>query len=198
MVLDGVIEPFKVQAQQLEELYASKITAIVETEDRLDFPDGIGILFKRKARHLFDVYQLIEDIPKTPKLVDLEMLHNLVLLFGMTRIDRFEYRRGDAIGEYTAEQFERELVPVVPRDAMTATSEEIKLAIRKFFDATIFNWGEPEYSFIESFRKKLFRPEDLFGKGDISSNMKNIYYYKEIMDKVVPVKGMGKKRGKKK
>lgn len=200
MTSGGIIAPFKVQTQKLEELYASKITAIVEVEDdeRVDFPEGIGILFKRKARHLFDLYKLIDDISHNKNPIKLTLLHNLVVLFGMTRIRGFEYRRGDAIGEYTEKQFEEELVPVISQDAITADPEHVKWAIRKFFDSHIFNWGEREYRFVEDYKNNLFRPEDLFGKGTIASQLKTMHYYKEIMKEVVPLRKLNKRKSKRK
>ncbi|HED07790.1 MAG TPA: hypothetical protein ENI57_06730 [Ignavibacteria bacterium] len=125
------------------------------------------------------------DIAEKKTEIKFELLHELVVLFGMTRIKNFEYRRGDALGEYTEEQFVVELYPVLSGDAIP-DPEVIKWEVRKFFDARIFNWSEKEHRFIEDFKHKLFRPEDLFGKGDVANQIKNMHYYKEIMEKIIP------------
>ena len=176
--------PFSIQTLRPEELYASKVLAIVEGKLRLDFPGKIGLLFKRKIRHLYDVYLLASDVESGEKVFNLKKFHMLVLLFGLTRIDGFEFFRGNSIGSYDDSDIERELISVTPRGIKIPTAREMKWVVRKFFDDHVFNYSKLEHRFIEDFNGKNFRPEDLFGSGVIARNLKKTHYYKEILGKV--------------
>jgi hypothetical protein len=181
---DEIIPSFKVQSLMQEELYASKVLAMVDATERLDFPGKIGLMFKRKIRHLFDVYLLADEILNDDSKVDVYQLHNLVVLFGMSRIANFQYFRGNAIGSYTQDDISNELRSVVPRDVPIASIKDMKWVVRKFLDRHIYNWSEPEHRFIEDFVAGNFRPADLFGSGTISKSLIGMQYYKEILGKV--------------
>ena len=186
--LDGMIPHFKVKSLRQEELYASKALAMVDAKQRLDFPGKIGLMFKRKIRHLFDVYFLAEEVMNGDSSVDIDQLHKLVVLFGMSRIENFQYFRGNAIGAYTEDDVKNELKSVVPRNVPIPSVEEMKWQVRKFFDLHIYNWVDREHRFIEDFQAGNFRPEDLFGKGSISADLHGMQYYKEILGKVRTIK----------
>ncbi|TSA25006.1 nucleotidyl transferase AbiEii/AbiGii toxin family protein [bacterium] len=181
---DGIIPNFKVQSLKQEELYASKALAMVDAKERLDFPGKIGLMFKRKIRHLFDVYFLADEVMNGDSKVDIDQLHNLVVLFGMSRMKNFQYFRGNAIGSYTEADVKNELRAVVPRGVPIPSVEEMKWQVRKFFDLHVYNWAIREHRFIEDFVAGNFRPEDLFGGGAISKSLHGMQYYKEILGKV--------------
>ncbi len=179
----GVSPEFKVVTLKEEELYAGKVIAMVEAK-RLDFPSHIGLLTKRKIRHLFDVYLLAQKVLDGEVKFDLKQFRDLVLLFGMTRIAQFEYFRGNAIGSYTEADVKAELRSVVPREFPVPPVEEMKWTVRKFLDCHAFNYTRREHRFMEDFRARRFRPEDLFGSGDTARKLRDTHYYREILGKV--------------
>ena len=179
-----IIPKFKVQSFRQEELYANKVVAMVDAEERLDFPGQIGLMFKRKVRHLFDVYLLANEILNGGGGVNLRRLHDLIVLFGMTRIKNFQYFRGNAIGLYTDADVRNELISVVPKGVPVPSVEEMKWTVRKFFDIHIFNYAKREHRFIEDFKAHNFRPEDLFGARSIAHRLRAMQYYKEVLGKV--------------
>jgi hypothetical protein len=160
------------------------VLAVVEGKERLDFPGKIGLLFKRKIRHLYDLFLLASDIESGKKVFNLRKFHMLVLLFGATRIAGFEFFRGNSIGSYRDSDIEQELTSVIPLGTKIPTVNEMKWTVRKFFDNHVFNYSKVEHRFIEDFNGKNFRPEDLFGKGEIALGLKRAHYYKEILGKV--------------
>ena len=184
ITFEGIIPKFKIQSLKQEELYAGKVLAMVDAKERLDFPGQIGLMFKRKVRHLFDVYLLADEVMNGKNVIDLKKLHDLVVLFGMTRIKNFEYFRGNAIGSYTENDVRNELRSVVPKGITVPSVEEMKWIVRRFFDIHVFNWAKREHRFVEDFRAKNFRPEDLFGKGKTADHLMTMHYYKEILGKV--------------
>ena len=186
LVLESIVPSFKVQTLKPEELYASKVTAMLEGKEgkRLDFPHHIGLMFKRKVRHLFDVCLFAQDVESGRFQVDLQLLHNLVVLFGLTRIVNFRYFRGNAIGSYTEDDVRDELRSVVPRGVPIPKVDEMKWEVRKFFDRHLFNWSDPEHRFVEDFLAGNFRPEDLFGGTAIAKGLHAMHYYKEILGKM--------------
>ena len=183
ITLPEMVPEFDVQSLTQEELYASKVLAMVDFKERLDFPGLIGLMFKRKIRHLFDVYLLADDVLSGDCKMDLECLRDLVLLFGMTRIQNFEYLGGSVVGSYTNDDIRNELRSVVPKDLTIPTINEMRWKVRQLFDKRLFNWGNREHRFIEDFRAKKFRPEDLFSSA-IAKRLHGMHYYKEILGKV--------------
>ena len=192
----SVAPDFKVATLREEELYAGKVIAMVEAKERLDFPSHIGLLTKRKIRHLFDIYLLAQEVFDGESKLNLGRFRDLVLLFGMTRIGKFEYFRGNAIGSYTEADVRTELRSVVPRDFPVPAVEEMKWTVRKFLDRHAFNYTEREHRFMEDFRVGRFRPEDLFGSGDTARKLRDTQYYREILGKVRPLAQRGSSRGK--
>jgi len=184
IVQNAVAPRFKVVTLKEEELYASKAIAMVDSKERLDFPDHIGLLTKRKIRHLFDIYLLAREVLDGEIRFDLPLFRDLVILFGMTRIGKFEYFRGNAIGSYTEADVKSELLSVVPRDLPLPSVEEMKWTVRKFFDLYVFNYTEREHRFMEDFRAGQFRPEDLFATKSVVRRLRNTQYYREILGKV--------------
>jgi len=184
--IPDLVPRFKVQTLQLEELYAGKVVAMLEGKnvERIDFPGHIGLMFKRKIRHLFDVCLFAEDIEQGRLTSDIELLHRLVVLFGLTRIVNFRYFRGNSIGSYDDTDVEDELRGVVPRGMNIPTVDQMKWTVRKFFDKHIFNWGETEHRFVEDYLSGNFRPADLFGKGTVANRLREMHYYQEILGKV--------------
>lgn len=186
------IEEKKIQVRTLapEELWASKITAAIGGE-RMDVPDGKGskrvfLGFKRKIRHLYDCYHLVVNIiQKTPDKIDVELLRKLVILMGATRIENFEFHRGDLIGLYEETEVDTELRPVLkttldPPDLMT-----MKRKLRRFLDASIFgDLSDNVYEFYEDFASKNFRPQKLFDT-TTAGRLKGMFYYDEILEKVI-------------
>jgi hypothetical protein len=184
--LSGIVPQFDVQSLKEEELYASKALAVVNAKERLDFPGKIGLLFKRKIRHLCDLYFLAEEALNGDAQINLDLLHDLVVLFGMTRIEDFRFFRGNAIGSYTEDDVQNELRSVMPKKVPIPSADEMKWVVRKFFDIHIFNWANREHEFAEDFEAQNFRPEKLF-KPSISKNLRGMYYYKEILGKMKTV-----------
>jgi hypothetical protein len=183
----------KVRTLAPEELWASKITAAIGGE-RMDAPPGdkskhIFLGFKRKIRHLYDCYHLVNNIiVKNPEQLNNDLIKNLVILMGATRINDFEFFRGDLISLYSEEQVDDQLRPVLkstmdPPDLMT-----MKRSVRRFLDEHIFNKYDTDvYDFYEEFSAKIFRPHKLFPAA-ISDQLKGMYYYDEILDKVIKKK----------
>ena len=196
IVQDEIAPAFKVVTLKEEELYASKAIAMVDSRERLDFPDHIGLLTKRKIRHLFDIYLLAQEVLDGEIKFDLGLFRDLVILFGMTRIGNFEYFRGNAIGSYTEADVKSELLSVVPRNFHVPSVEEMKWTVRKFFDRYVFNYTEREHRFMEDFRAGHFRPEDLFSTASIARRLRDTQYYREILGKVAPLRKPGSSRGK--
>lgn len=184
IVAAGVAPEFKVVTLKEEELYAGKVIAMVEAKERLDFPSHIGLLTKRKIRHLFDVYLLAQKVLDGEAKFDLKRFRDLVLLFGMTRIAKFEYFRGNAIGSYTEADVKAELRSVVPRGFPVPPVEEMKWTVRKFLDCHAFNYTKREHRFMEDFRGGRFRPEDLFRSRDTARKLRDTYYYREVLGQV--------------
>lgn len=178
-----ILPKFRVQSLKMEELYASKVLAMLDAKERLDFPGLIGLLFKRKIRHLFDVHLLADEVLRGDSGLKLGTIHDLVLLFGMTRIKNFEYLAGSVIGSYTDEDIRNELSSVVPKGIPIPTVDEMKWKVRKLFDEHLFRWSRREHRFIEDFRARNFRPEDLFS-AKVSKGLHGMYYYKDILGKV--------------
>jgi len=187
---------FTVNTLKEEELYASKAIAMVDVKERLDFPNEISLFTKRKIRHLFDVYLLAGEALNGNNKLDLKQFRALFVLFGMTRIKNFEYFRGNAIGAYKDADIKAELLSVVPRDFPVPTVDEMKWTVRKFLDQHVFTYSEREYRFMEDFRSGYFRPEDLFGSGNMASMLRDTQYYREILGKVAPLQKRGSPRGK--
>lgn len=200
IVDDRVTPAFTVNTLMEEELYASKAIAMVEVNERLDFPHEIGLFAKRKIRHLFDVYLLAREVLDEKTKLNLGLFRDLFVLFGMTRIKNFEYFRGNAIGSYKEADVKSDLVSVVPRDFPVPAVEEMKWAVRKFLDRHVFTYTEREHRFMEDFRAGQFRPEDLFRSGDTAQRLRDTQYYREILRKVAPLSmpKRGSSRGKRK
>lgn len=193
---DNSILDFSVNTLKEEELYASKAIAMVDVKERLDFPNEIGLFTKRKIRHLFDVYLLAREVLDGESNLNLGQFRDLFILFGMTRIKNFEYFRGNSIGSYKDADIKAELLSVVPRDLPVPTVNEMKWTVRKFFDQHVFTFSEREYQFMEDFRSGHFRPEDLFGSGNMASRLRDMQYYREILGKGAPLQRRGRLRGK--
>ena len=186
--IDG--KTIKVQTLAQEELWASKIIAAIGGI-RMDVPDDkndkkVFLGFKRKIRHLYDSYYLITNIiKKQTGIVDTNLLKSLVILMGATRIEQFEFFRGDLISLYTEDEVDEELRPVLlttvdPPDLMT-----MKRELRKFLDKEILCvYDQNIYEFFEDFSVNLFRPERLFEE-DIANKIKGMFYYDEILQKVI-------------
>lgn len=195
-IREGATPEFSVNTLKEEELYAGKAIAMFDVKERLDFPKEIGLFAKRKIRHLFDIYLLAGEVFGRKSKLDMKLLRDLFLLFGMTRIKKFEYFRGNAIGSYTDADIRAELLSVVPRGFPLPTAEEMKWTVRKYLDQYVVKYAEREYRFMEDFRAGHFRPEDLFGKGEMAERLLDTQYYREILGKVAPLHQRGGLRGK--
>lgn len=196
LIADASLPASSVNTLKEEELYASKAIAMVDVKERLDFPNEIGLFTKRKIRHLFYVYLLSRQVLDGESKLNLSLFRDLFILFGMTRIKNFEYFRGNAIGSYKDADIKAELLSVVPRDFPVPTVDEMKWTVRKFLDQHVFTYAEREYRFMEDFRSGHFRPEDLFGTGDMASRLRDTQYYREILGKMAPLQKRGGSRGK--
>jgi len=196
ITIDGILPPFQVQTLRPEELYAGKIIAMLggERTERMDFPGKIGLFFKRKIRHLYDIYLLADEINNDPKVIDLAVLKRLVLLFGMSRIKDFPFFRGDGIVAYDEDDKRDELTPVVSREMPLPTVQEMKWVVRQFLDEHLFRYEQNDYDFMEDFSAKLFRPQKIFGEKE-ARRLKTMFYYKEMLDKVAPLQGGHKPNG---
>lgn len=195
-IADASLPAFSVNTLKEEELYASKAIAMFDVEERLDFPNKIGLFTKRKIRHLFDVYLLAREVLDRRSKLNLGLFRNLFLLLGMTRIRNFEYYRGNSIGSYKDADIKAELLSVVPRDFPVPTVDEMKWTVRKFLDQHVFTYSEREYRFMEDFRSGHFRPQDLFGSGKMASRLRDTQYYLEILGKVAQLQRRSNFRGK--
>lgn len=185
-----LVPAFQVQTLQPEELYAGKIIAMLEGEEteRIDFEDKIRLLYKRKIRHLYDVYLIAQDVAEGKNALDLKLLKSLVLLFGVSRIQNFAFARGDAIMVYKDADIQKELVPVMPSGKYVPTAQEMKWAIRRFLDQHLLNYSETDYEFMEDFAAKNFRPQKIFGTTE-ARRVKGMFFYKEMLEKVMPLDG---------
>ena len=183
--LDNKIMRFPVKALALEELWASKIVATIGGK-RIDFKGKSYLGSKNKIRKLYDTYYLATEIIPNRKDIDLKLLRNLIILFGATRIKNFELTRGDILSLYTVANVEDELYPVLKRDKYCPELLPMQRTVRRFLDDHVFNdWGDTEYRFLEDFDKRIFRPQDLFGRGKISRRLKDMYYYRELLGEVI-------------
>ena len=189
IVVDQLIPAFSVQTLSLEELFAGKIIAILKgkTMKRLDFSGSIGLLFKRKIRHLYDTFLLADDVLNKRIMIDLKLLKSLILLFGVSRISDFGLYRGDSIVAYEEQDKIDELSPVVPSTIPLPSVKEIQWTVRKFLDLYIFHFSKKDYEFIEDFSAKIFRPQKIF-PASIAQRIKDAFYYKEILEKIQPLR----------
>jgi len=177
-----ILQAFKIQTLSPEELWASKIIAAIGGK-RIDFNGKIYLGSKNKIRHLYDAYHFIKS-PNIRSNVNIDNIKKLVVLFGLTRIENFQYNRGESLTLYTNAHLETELYPVLINTTYPPTLEEMKWEIRKFLDKNIFQWNEKIIRFIEDFKAKLFRPEDIFPE-TIANRLKKMYFYDEILQKVI-------------
>ncbi|MGD2086501.1 MAG: nucleotidyl transferase AbiEii/AbiGii toxin family protein [Candidatus Aminicenantes bacterium] len=180
---DKSVNTFTVFTLAPEELWASKIVATIGGE-RIDFEGKTFLGSKNKIRHLYDVYYFVKEILTKEHNIDLNLLKKIVVLFGATRIDQFEFFRGDLITTYNYEDVDYELFPILKKTQTIPELQSMKREVRYFLDKNIYNWGKKEYRFFEDFSARLFRPEDLFGKGKLSNRLKKMYYYDEILGNV--------------
>jgi len=186
-------DKIKVRTLAPEEIWASKIIAAIGG-NRMDVPEDnrggkVFLGFKRKIRHLYDCYHLVKNIfEKQPNKIDFEILKKLVVLMGVTRIEEFEFFRGDMISLYSEKEIDEQLRPVIkttkdPPDLLT-----MKRTFRKFLDQHVFaGYDENIYEFFEDFSANIFRPQRLFEK-NIANVLKKMFYYDEILDKVIKKK----------
>jgi hypothetical protein len=177
-------DKFTVLTFALEELWASKIVAAIGGE-RIDFKGKSFLGSKNKIRHLYDVYYFVSEIIPNRRNIDFDLLKKIVLLFGATRIDQFEFFRGDLITTYNYRNIDNELFPVLKTTKDIPQLQVMKREVRYFLDKKIYNWGDTEYRFFQDFYARLFRPEDLFGKGKLSKRLKEMYYYNVLLYKVI-------------
>ena len=83
------------------------------------------------------------------------------------------------------DEIDTQLRPVLlttkdPLDLMT-----LKRTFRRFLDEHIFvNYNENIYEFFEDFSTNIFRPQKLF-EDHIANRLKKMFYYDEILDKVI-------------
>jgi hypothetical protein len=188
--VSNLVQAFHVQTLQPEELYAGKIIAMLggEETERIDFKNKIGLMYKRKIRHLYDTYLMAQDVEDGKKPLDLKLLKKLVLLFGVSRIKNYAFFRGDSIVAYTDDDIQKELKSVTPQGKNVPTSQVMKWTVRRFLDQHILNYGKTEIKFIEDFTAKIFRPERIFKPAEVE-RIKNMFFYKEMLEKVVPLNG---------
>lgn len=170
---------FSVQTFYTEELWASKINALVSLDARGENEDRY-LGGKNKIRHLYDIWYLLdhEDLMKQ---LDLRMLKNLALLFGMTRNKQYELCRGEKLALYSQDDYNRDLYPVIIKSVRAPQLLSMQRKVRLFLDRNIFNYDDAEMRFIEAFDAKLFRPEDLFGD-EMGARIKSFYFYREMTE----------------
>jgi len=189
IVEDKVLPPFEVQTLSQEELFAGKIIAILGGKEmkRMDFPGKIGLFFKRKIRHLYDIYLLADNVERGQSTINIELLQNLIVLFGVSRIEDFGLYRGDSIVGYTDEDMSQELMAVVPKGKPVPGVKEVQWGVRQFLDRHVFQFSDAHYEFIEDFSKGLFRPKKLFSTS-LANRIKGMFYYDEMLKRVKPLK----------
>ncbi|MBP6872916.1 MAG: nucleotidyl transferase AbiEii/AbiGii toxin family protein [Ignavibacteriaceae bacterium] len=161
------------------ELWASKIIAMISTR-RKDFKGNKFLGFKNKIRHLYDTWYLL-DSEHMLKSVDFNDLKNLTLLFGMTRIENYEFCRGEIISLYSQENYDNDLHPVLINSKDTPRLIAMQRRVRKFLDQKIFCYNKADYDFMEKYVAGLFRPEDLFGD-ELGATIKSFYFYREMTE----------------
>lgn len=172
---------FKIHTLFPEELWASKINAMVGTE-RIDIGSKRYLGFKNKIRHLYDTWYLIDRIlPK--EMTDLNLLKRLTLLFGVTRIKQYEFCRGESLIGYNQNDYDNNLYPVLKRDQDIPELLPMLRKVRSFLDSNIFNYNIDEGEFIIDFYSKNFRPEKIFPK-EIADKIKGMYFYDEMMNMI--------------
>lgn len=111
---------FSVQTLPPEELWASKINAMVSA-DQKDNKEYRYLGGKYKIRHLYDVWFFIKNILKGGS-IDKVLLKSLVLLFGMTRIEQYEFTRGEVLSLYSEDDYNNNLLPVIITPKLTSPS----------------------------------------------------------------------------
>jgi len=177
---------FEVQVLVPEEIWASKIIATIGGA-RKDTDDGKSYLgFKRKIRHLYDTYYLVENlIGKKKRSIDLSLLKSIVLLFGVSRIVNFEFFRGDLLTLYSDKDIEDQLFPVLKIGHNIPSLIELQRKVRRFLDDVIFKLKKDDYLFFEDFASRNFRPERIFNDLKITKRLKSMFFYDEMMGKVM-------------
>jgi predicted nucleotidyltransferase component of viral defense system len=175
---------FRLQVLAPEELWASKIIATIGG-GRIDTEEGAYLGFKRKIRHLYDTYYLVNLIIRKKSKIDLKLLKSIVLLFGASRIEKFEFFRGDLIGLYSFRDLDTELFPVLKSRENYPSLLEMQRKVRRFLDDVIFNFVESDYQFFEDFSNETFRPERLFKDVRINKRLKSMFFYDEMMKKIL-------------
>lgn len=170
---------FSVHTFYAEELWASKINALVSLDAKGENEDRY-LGGKNKIRHLYDIWYLL-DHEDMKRHLDLRMLKNLALLFGMTRNKQYELCRGEKLALYSQDDYDRDLYPVIIKSALAPQLISMQRKVRLFLDRNIFNYNDAEMRFIEAFDAKLFRPEDLFGD-EMGARIKSFYFYREMTE----------------
>ncbi|MFO8233785.1 MAG: hypothetical protein R6U04_00075, partial [Bacteroidales bacterium] len=124
-------------------------------------------------------------VRKNPDSIDLCLLRNMVILLGATRIEDFEFFRGDLISLYSDDEIDSQLRPVLRTTKDPPDLKTMKRVLRSFLDQAIFSqYDENIYEFFEDFTSSIFRPERLFDAA-IAKRLKGMYYYDEILGKVI-------------
>lgn len=154
-------ESFSVMTLMPEELWASKITAMIGT-NRIDIKGKRYLGSKNKIRHLYDTWHLI-DSEKIMNEINIGILKSLTILFGMTRVENYD------------------LYPVIRNTKDLPQLRIMQRDTRKFLDKFIFSYDENEYEFMEDFKSGNFRPLKILPP-EIAKKVEGLYFYKEMLE----------------
>lgn len=174
-------EPFKIQTFKPEELWASKIIAMIGVE-RIDTEEGRFLGFRNKIRHLYDVHYLVKNILPENKF-NIEILKKLTILFGATRVKLFELCRGDALLGHDQDEYEKYLKPVLRAEKYVYELLTMQRDVRTFLDENIFNYTPEEIEFMQDFTNRIFRPNKIFDD-KIAQRLTKMFFYEEMLNMI--------------
>ncbi|MBT7826383.1 MAG: hypothetical protein HN600_07295, partial [Bacteroidetes bacterium] len=112
--------------------------------------------------------------------LDLELLKKLCILFGITRIEEYEFCRGETLKGYLQKNYDNDLYPVLKTTQVTPKLIQMQREVRIFLDKYIFSYNEQEREFMEDFYSENFRPNKLFNV-EISNRLNEMYFYDEML-----------------
>jgi len=178
---------FRIQSLCKEELWASKLVASVQDKP----PKALDWLREPqprvKARHIYDTYWLSKNLEAEN--LEADTLRKCFVLFGVSRMDRFSWYRGEIIQFFDPRHVRRYVLPMVRRGESVLELEDAAWQVRKFLDKRIYGaLLSEEYEFLEAWEHRAFTPLALFPAAQypgVADRLREVRYYDEIRGKLV-------------